>query len=106
MHSPQTVARAAPARPKLRTAINKKSRIIFVTPAAIITNKPNFGFSAVTKKLWKTFCNIKNVNDAKLILAYKTQLLSNSPSAPRAVTRGLTKKKPESENSKPPINVA
>ena len=51
MHSPQTVARAAPARPKLRTAINKSQESYLLHPQHIITNKPNFGFSAVTKKL-------------------------------------------------------
>ena len=40
------VARAAPATPIWNTAIKRKSRTMFVTPAIITTYIANFGFSA------------------------------------------------------------
>ena len=104
-HSPHTVAKAAPARPQPNTAINKKSRIILVTPASTITVNPNLGLSAVTKKHWNTFCSINAGMDKKIILPYKMQLSSNSPVAPSAMLTCFVNKIPIIANKIPPTSV-
>ena len=78
---------------------------MFVRPAATITISPSFGFSAVTKKLWKTFWSINGIRDIKLIRPYSTQLSRSSPVAPKAMLMGRTKMAPRTAKNKPPIIV-
>ena len=54
------VASAAPGSPQPNTPTNRKSRRMFATPAATMTRKPYLGLPAVTKKLWKAYCKMKN----------------------------------------------
>ena len=76
-----------------------------MTPAEIITASPSFGFSAVTKKLWKTFCSMKNGMEIKQILPYSMQLSSSSPEAPRKLATLGTNKAPSNEKITPNIAV-
>ena len=60
MSSPMFVASAAPGSPQPNTPTNRKSKRMFATPAATMTRKPYLGLPAVTKKLWKAYCKMKN----------------------------------------------
>ena len=55
----RAVAMAAPSRPHRNTATNRASSAMLVMPAATVTARPSWGFSAVTKKLWNSYCSIK-----------------------------------------------
>ena len=70
-----------------------------------MTASPSFGFSAVTKKLWNTFCSIKAGMEIKLMRPYKMQLERSSPSAPRNETTDGTKSMPSNARMMPPMAV-
>jgi len=61
------VAAAAPTTPRRKTAIKYASRIIFVSPDAMVIRSPSCGRSATTKKLWNTFCSIKGIRASRMI---------------------------------------
>ena len=67
MHCPIPVAMAAPATPHRKPAINSASRTMFAMPAAVVTARPRFGFSAAAKNVWNTFCSMKAVLNSRTI---------------------------------------
>ena len=95
------VARAAPATPQRSPPTSSASSAALVSPAPTVIYRPSFGFSAATKKLWKTFCKIKQGLAARMIRAYSTQFSSISPSAPSAAAMGRAKTAPSAPTSAP-----
>ena len=55
------VAIAAPAMPQRNTPTNSASSTMFVTPAASVISKPNFGRSAAIRNDWNMFCSMNDV---------------------------------------------
>ena len=82
------VAAAAPTSPQRSTPTNRASSAILATPAATVTASPSFGFSAVMKKLWNSYCRINAGSTARMMRPYTTQLSSISPSAPSHAPTG------------------
>lgn len=61
MSSPMFVASAAPGSPPAEHADEQEvQKDGSATPAATMTRKPYLGLPAVTKKLWKAYCRMKN----------------------------------------------
>ena len=76
------VAAAAPSIPHLNTAQNNPSRTIFVPQPITVESSPNFGRSAVTKKIWLSIWTIKNTTVERSTLPYIIESDKSSPSAP------------------------
>ena len=77
---------------------------MFVTPAPTVAKSPSLGFSAVTKKLWNTFCIIKAVVNRKIILPYSTQSPIIASVAPKRYDIGLINTKPITLAAAPQIS--
>ena len=95
------VATAAPTTPKLKAATKSASRSIFVQPAMTVTKSPSFGFSAVEKRHWNSYCKTKNGSAERMIRPYRMQSSSNCPSAFKRIAIGRRKIIPKMASTSP-----
>lgn len=97
------VASAAPKTPHLKIYINKKSKIILLTPEITDIISPNVGFSSTIKKLWKAFCDMNGIKNISSVLPYVIQSASIVSFAPSSIDAGFVNKMPITENTNPRI---